>query len=534
MTTDYRSIMLWLLDGRSYTEISTSLGCSRKTISHTKHVLTTQDLTLDQIQNLTSSQIEELFPDNRRRDPAQFLQPDMAAIAKRRMTRTRVTRKVEWERYLRFPAPPGVEHYSYPQFCSLFDDYVDENDLTAAVNHLPGEAMEVDWAGDTMTVVDPLSGQEHKIQIFVATLPFSGMIHASGWFNQRMRNWLYAHQQAFEYFGGVTRIVVPDNASTATNPVAKTTRVRDLNKQYATFSTHFGFGAVAARSYTPKDKPSVEKGVDIAERWIIEYLDDRTFFSIDQLNHAIGERVDWINNRSEFRGRDISRREIFEEFEQPELLSLPDEHWSWAQWRKSKVGMNYHIRVDNHFYSVPWKLAGKTVDTCILDTAIEVIFDNEIVARHRRAPANFQYSTSDEHVPPSHKDVGQRWDRDRILSWAQSIGASTFTVIEQMFNARKVEAQAYNSALAVLALSKDYSRVELEQACQIIVSTKQVPSTRKVKDHLSNLRKHPEALVDPSQIAAQSPPRRASTRPASLPDNSNVRGAGAFVFKEVD
>lgn len=534
MSTDYKSIMLWLLDGRSYTEISTSLGCSRKTISHTKHILTTNNLTVNQIHDLTTTQIEELFPDHRRRDPERFLQPDMEAIAQRRMRRKRVTRKVEWERYLTQPTSPGIEHYSYPQFCSLFDAYVDEQNLSTVINHLPGETMEVDWAGEAMTVTDPLSGQEHKVSIFVAALPFSGMLYVSGWFNQQMRSWLYAHQQAFDYFGGVTRIVVPDNTSTATNQVTPTTRVRDLNKHYATFSRHFGFGAVAARSYKPKDKPSVEKGVDIIERWIIEYLDDRTFFSLDQLNHAIHQRVDWINNRSEFRGRDISRREIFEEFEQPELLELPSEPWSWAQWRKSKVGMNYHIRVDNHFYSVPWKLAGKTVDTCILDTAVEVIFDNEIVARHRRAPANFQYSTSDEHVPPSHKDLGQRWDRDRILSWAQSIGTSTFTVIEQMFNSRKVEAQAYNSALAVLALAKDYSRIELEQACQVIVATKQMPSTRKVKDQLAHLRKNPEALLNAAVPPIPAPTPRSSTGPASLPDTSNVRGAGAFVFKEVD
>lgn len=533
MSTDYKSIMLWLLDGRSYTEISTSLGCSRKTISHAKHILTTNNLTVDQIHDLSTSQLEDLFPDHRRRNPARFLQPDMEAIAQRRMRRKRVTRKVEWERYLTQPAPAGVEYYSYPQFCSLFDDYVDEHNLSTVVNHMPGETMEVDWAGETMTVTDPLSGEKQKVSIFVATLPFSGMLHVSGWFNQQMRSWLYAHQQAFDYFGGVPRIVVPDNASTATNQVTKTTRVRDLNKQYATFSTHFGFGAVAARSYTPKDKPSVEKGVDIIERWIIEYLDDRTFYSIDQLNQAISERVEWINNRSEFRGRDISRREIFEEFERQELLPLPDHPWSWAQWRKSKVGMNYHIRVDNHFYSVPWKLVGKTVDTCILDTVVEVIFDHEIVARHRRAPGNFQYSTSDDHVPPSHKDLGQRWDRDRILSWAQSIGTSTFTVIEQMFNSRKVEAQAYNSALAVLALAKDYSRVELEHACQVIVATKQVPSTRKVKDQLACLRKNPDALLD-AVIPPHPAPPRTSTTPDAESDASNVRGPGAFVFKEVD
>ncbi|SJM45346.1 Mobile element protein [Corynebacterium glutamicum] len=126
--------------------------------------------------------------------------------------------------------------------------------------------------------------------------------------------------------------------------------------------------------------------------------------------------------------------------------------------------MNYHIRVDNHFYSVPWKLAGVTIETCILDEVIEVFHNHQLVARHRRAPRNFQYSTLDEHVPDLHKDLSTRWDRDRIENWAHSIGTSTFTVIGQMFNTRKVEAQAYNSCLAVLSLAKDFSRAELEQA----------------------------------------------------------------------
>ncbi|MDO5373185.1 MAG: hypothetical protein Q4F10_07005 [Corynebacterium glutamicum] len=138
---------------------------------------------MNQIHDLTTTQIEELFPDHRRRDPERFLQSNMEAIAQRRMKRKCLTRKVEWERYLTQPTSPGIEHYSYPQFCSLFDAYVDEQNLSTVINHLPGETMEVDWAGEAMTVTDPLSGHEHKVSIFVAALPFSGMLHVSGWFN---------------------------------------------------------------------------------------------------------------------------------------------------------------------------------------------------------------------------------------------------------------------------------------------------------------------------------------------------------------
>lgn len=535
--TDYRSILLWLREGRSYAEIASNLGCSRRTISHARTVLDAQGLSAQSVRALSDQELQALFPDNRRRDPGRFVQPDFKAIAERRTRRKRVTRKVEWERYRKLPAQQGLEFYSYPQFCTLFDAYVSENDLSAQVDHIPGEEMQVDWAGDTMTVVDPLTSQEFTVNVFVASLPHSGMIYACGCLDMRMRNWLQSHQQAFSYFGGVTRVVVPDNASTATNRVAKGTRVRDVNEHYFTFSTHFGFGIVAARSYTPKDKPSVEKSVDIAERWIIEYLDDRTFFSIEELNAAIADRVEWINHREQFRGRNQSRWQLFEQYEKDELLPLPDQKWSWATWRRSKVGMNYHIRVDNHFYSVPWKLAGKTVETCILDDAIEVFYDNASVARHRRAPRNFQYSTVDEHVPPSHKDLRSRWDRERIEDWARSIGASTFAVVGQIFNARKVEAQAYNSCLAVLSLTKDFSRIELEEACEVIIQTRQVPSVRKIKDQLTT---HRQATPD-SDTGATTPatPAARSVRPRPpAPDrspesNPNVRGAGAFTFKEV-
>lgn len=538
--TDYRSILLWLHDGRSYTQIASHLGCSRRTISHARTVLDAQGFSAADITALTTTDLEALFPDHRRRDPGRFVQPDFAAIAHRRKTRTRITRKVEWERYRKLPAAPGLEFYSYPQFCSLFDDYVHEHELTTQLDHLPGENMQVDWAGDTMTVVDPLSSQRYRVYLFVASLPHSGMIYACGCLDMRMRNWLQSHQQAFRYFGGVPRIVIPDNAATATSQVAKGTRVRDLTDEYFMFSTHFGFGAVAARPHTPKDKAHVEKSVDIVERWIIEYLADRSFFSIEECNKAIAEQVEWINHRDQFRGRSQSRWELFEQYERDALLPLPDRAWSWAIWRKSKVGMNYHIRVDNHFYSVPWQLAGKTVETCILDDAIEIIHDTEIVARHRKGPRNFQYSTLDEHVPPSHQDLRTRWDRQRIEQWAGSIGASTFAVIEQMFNARKVEAQAYNSCLAVLALSKDFSRSELEQACEMIIRTRQVPSVRRIKEQLTDHRKHPPATAEPtdpgvSTTPGVSTPGTHTGRVVARPEeNPNVRGAGAFTFKEVE
>ncbi len=531
MATDYQAIMLALARGDSWATITHNHGCSRRTIDKASKVIRTQGLDATAITALSTHDIATLFPDNRLRHDEDYLQPNFTAIAQRQARGKRVTLKVEHERYSRQPVTPGQLHYSYKQFCKLYDHYVDVNDLTAQLTHLPGDHMFVDWSGDCMTVVDPLTGIRSVANIFVASLPHSGMIFAVATPDMKMRAWLSSHQDAFDYFGGRPMKITPDNASTATNQLFKGGSLRDVNAEYFRFSQHFGVGITPARPLKPRDKAHVEKAVDIVQTWVIEYLDDREFYTFEELNTAVATQVDWINDRQGFRGKNISRRQLFLSEEFPMLNSSPIARWSWSTWRRAKAGINYHIRFKKHFYSVPWQYAGRFVDVQIFDDHLTVYADNQIIATHALKPANMGYSTVDEHVPEKHKDLATKWNRERIEGWAASIGAATQELISQMFHARKVEAQAYSSTFAVLSVAKKHSRAQLDAACRSLLDRHEVPSVRKVAEEIQDLAREQTTLFADTQLPL---PTNPSPRPQQSLDlrSSHVRGKQAFVFRE--
>ncbi len=221
MVTDYRAIMFALVAGnRSWNQIRADLGVSKSTIDKASRVVRDHRLDARGIAGLSNAQLEELFPDNRRRNDAEFLAPDFKKVAERMVSGKRVTLKVAHAKYLEFPVGTGQRHYSYRQYCSLFEHYVDVLQLSAQLNHDPGDELMVDWSGDGMVVVDPVSGQRVTAHLFVASLPHSGMMHVSAWPDQKMRSWLLAHRAALEYFGGCPLRLIPDNALTATQQIS--------------------------------------------------------------------------------------------------------------------------------------------------------------------------------------------------------------------------------------------------------------------------------------------------------------------------
>ncbi|WP_257160774.1 IS21 family transposase [Corynebacterium cystitidis] len=539
MATDYKAIMIALLSDLSWSKIRADYRCSRRTISKAAAALDAHGLGIDDVRGLDAAGVAALIPDHRRRDDSAFLQPDFEAIAAKCAQGSRVTMLVEHEKYLRRECVPGQQHYSYKQFMALFADYVDVNQLRATLHHPPGLEMQVDWAGDTMAVFDPYSQGVVKAYLFVASLPHSGMVFACATPDLKIRSWLSCHDEALNYFGGVPQRVISDNAPTATNQLCKKMRARDVNGHYDHFGGYFGFGILAAEPYEPTQKGHVESAVYIVERWVQEYLDDREFFSFDELNEAIATRVEWINDRREFRKSTTSRRELFAEYERGALMELPKYPWSWSEWKKAKVGDNYHIQHAKHFYSTPWKLVGKWVDVQVFDSFLRVFYNGEQVAEHLLRPGNYQLTTDPDHVPENHKDLGTGWDRERMESWAKSIGAATHELIGQIFNARAIEAHAYHTVLAILNMSKESSRKMLEQACQQLLDRKEVPSSRKVAKEIVELKRasaHPDHAELPMTSTGHST-SLSSTKTPRKPTSegkSHIRGKASFSIRKED
>ena len=531
--TDYRQLMRLVLDKVPYREIAAREGCSQRTIAKVRRVLDEHQLTaVSQVDALSREDVDGLFSDGRKSVTGDFVPVDIDKVVAARLGRNKPPLKVLWAQYLQVDSPGGRSHYGYERFCQIVAEHVRVNDLTAPIQHVPGHTMQVDWAGTRMQIVDPISGQVTPVSVFVASLPYSGLVFAHGCLDEKFPAWADAHRRAFEYVDGVTLLVVPDNASTASNQISKSERARDVNASYAGFLEHYRTAAVPTRSAAPRDKGHVESGVKVVTNWVIHYLADRSFTSLDDLNEAIAERVEWINHRTPFRGDQRSRWEWFAEHEKTALLGLPEQRWEPVSWRKAKVHRDWHIQIDTIKYSVPYAFAGLGVDVRIVGDKLDVLADGEVIATHQRGKHRNRYVTDPEHAPTYLEDQARLWSRAYFLRQAAKAGPGTVTALTRLLDSKTIEAQGFRSCMNILDLGKRGNRLLLEQACRRLTdgdAPRQISYTA-VKHAIAAIRAEQDARpsADPEAWArADTPP---SSRPPAGRDTSRAHLAGISAF----
>jgi len=530
---DYRRIMTLLLQQRPYRQIEVMAGCSHRAIARARRVLDAERLsTAAQVEALTVEDLDRLFADGRKTVSGEFVPVDVDKVVAARVGRKKPPLKVLWARYLTSGQDvPGARFYGYDRFCEIVTEHVRTHDLTAAIAHVPGHTMQVDWAGTRMQLTDPVSRRTTAVSVFVASLPYSGLVFAFGCLDEKKPAWLDAHRRAFEYIGGVPLVIVPDNASTASNQISKAERARDVNVAYAEFLEYYRTAAVPTRSSRPRDKGNVEAGVKVVTNWVIHYLADRTFASLDELNDAIAAQVEVINGRTPFRGETRNRRDWFEQSERHELLDLPEQRWEPVAWRTAKVHRDWHIQIDSIKYSVPYRFAGLGVDVRIIGDTLDVIADGEIIATHQRGQRSNGYVTDPEHQPAHLQDSMNLWTRGYFLRQAGKVGPATVTALEQLLDEQKIEAQGFRSCMNILDLGKRGNRALLEQACRQLTDTdadRRITYTA-VKNHITALRAQQDQrpATDPAGGRPEpgSPPQRSAAR-----DTSRAYLAGASAF----
>lgn len=520
---DHKRIMSLLVQGISYADIAARCRCSRRTISKINRVVKDHDFTLEQIATLGREELAGLFPDHRAGVSSEYVEPDFGAITDRRIRRGgKSTLKVEWERYTAADAPAGLKFYSYQQFCARFNDYAQLHNLTDKLSHEPGQCMFIDWAGSKMAIVDPTTGKTTHVSVFVACLPYSGIVFAKGFFDEKLSSWLAAHQEAFAYFGGVAQILVPDNTSTASVRIHSDEAARKVQDTYFAFADYHDCAVVPTRVNRPKDKAAVESAVDIIDRWVIEYLEVEQFSTLAELNEAIANQLQGINARP-FRGGETTRFEELAQFEAEYLQPLPARAWTQSVWRKAKVGPDYHIQVDHRRYSVPHQYAGKTVDVQLTDTEVLISWDNQRIAdHHRNTGRKGSYTTNATHAPVNHQLASSLWSRDRFVNWATRVGPATLQVITAILDAARIEAQAYATCNNILTRGKQ-KRDQLEHACQLIIERGLSPSYTSVRTMMQAIASGTET----TQPAGRSEP--AAVLPSAMPSRGgHLRGPEHF------
>jgi transposase len=382
--------------------------------------------------------------------------PDMENIH-RELKRKSVTLQLLWYEY----KEANQQGYQYSRFCELYRQWEGRLDVCLRQHHRAGEKLFIDYAGQIVPIYDPTGGPVSRASLFVATLGASNYTFAEATMNQELPSWIKLHVHAFDFFGGVAEILVPDNVKTGVkNPCRYEP---DINPTYQELAQHYGTTVIPARVGKPKDKAKVETAVLCAERWILAALRNHKFFSLAELNKAIAEKLVEFNGRK-FNKLDTTRKALFENLDRPALKPLPRHPFEYAEWKKAKVNIDYHIEVDRHLYSVPFQLVKNHVDVRVTAGTVEVLFKNRRVASHQRNYRPGAFTTLTEHMPKSHRKYLQ-WTPSRIIRWAGKNGPNTQKLITRVLESRPHPEQGFRSALGIMRLAKRYSAERLEAAC---------------------------------------------------------------------
>lgn len=478
--TNYREILRLRSLRINHSRIAESMGIARQTVVTTLQRAAAQGLDWQCAESLSDRDLAaRLFPSGEGK--LAYKMPDYDYIH-RELAKPGMTQQLLWFEYCDQCRASGDIPYQLTQFKTHYREYVAKTKATMHINRKPGETMEVDWAGQTAQLIDSDAGEVLDAYVFVAALPYSGYAYAEAFPSQNQEAWIAAHVNAYQHFGGVTRILVPDNLKTG---VIKNTRSEVvLNKSYQEMAEHYGTAILPARVRTPKDKATVEGTVGNISTFILASIRNQRFFTLRELNEVIRERLYAFNHKA-FQKKDGSRATWFAE-ERASLLPLPRNAFELAEWKVATVAFNYHIGVDEQYYSVPYEYIKKKVDVRLTRHVVEVFFEGNRICSHVRLYGRRgQYSTQEAHMPPDHQQYIQ-WNSERFRKWAAKIGVNSAAVVEAILTGYKVEQQGYRACMALLKLSDQYSPERLEAACAKALDYTPRPSYKAIQTILKS------------------------------------------------
>ena len=445
--------------GASDRAIARSTGLARSTVSQYLARATAAGLGWPLPATLSEAALEALLFANAGMAPGvrRKAEPDWAAIH-RELRRPGVTLMLLWQEH-RAGEPGG---YGYSRFCELYGQWESRLSPTMRQVHPAGERLFVDYAGQTVEMVDAQSGEIRAAQVFVAVLGASSYTYAEASWTQTLPDWIGAHVRALAFIGGVPRQIVPDNLKAGV--LKANWHEPGLNPTYQDLASHYGTAILPARPRKPRDKAKVEAGVLVVERWILARLRNQRFASLVELNAAIAALLADLNERP-MRRLGVSRRQLFEQLDRPALGPLPSEPYVYAEWLLRRVGLDYHVDIDGHYYSVPYRLLKEQLEARITQRTIELFHKGERVACHVRGGLRGRHTTVPEHMPSSHRRHAG-WTIERIKRDAAAIGPDTAALTALILESRPHPEQGFRACIGILRLARHYGTERLEGACR--------------------------------------------------------------------
>jgi len=496
----------------SNNQIARSCNIARSTVREYLSRAEVAGLTWPLDPNLDDSALENLLFPIKPVLPSSLRQMPSMEYLFQEMKKKAVTLQLLWHEY----KETNLDGYQYSQFCNLYRQWVKKLDVTLRQEYRAGEKLFVDYAGQTFPIIDRCTGEILNAYIFIATLGASNYTFAEASLSQDLPSWINAHVHAFDFFGGVTEILVPDNTKTGVKHPCR--YEPDINPTYQDLADHYDTTVIPARSGHPRDKAKVESAVLVAERWILAALRNHQFFSLAELNRAISEKLRDLNHRK-FNKLNTNRRTLYETVDKPALKPLPVHQYEYAEWKKLQVNIDYHVQVDHSYYSVPYQLVKKQVDVRITTHTVEILFKNQRVASHKRSYKQGFFATLQQHMPKAHRRYLE-WTPSRIINWAAKNGPNTEKLVTRIMENRPHPEQGFRSSLGIIRLADHYGPQRLENACARALFIKGY-SYKSVKSILKN------GLDQQSLLFAQ-------TEEPCSPDHQNIRGKHYYQQKETD
>lgn len=489
-------------------EIAQSCDVARSTVSDYLIRAKAAGVNWPDAADLTETELEErLFPNEHLASSVQRPPPDCDYIYDqlRRYRNVNLTLTQLWLEY----KEKHSDGYQYTQFCAYYHRWRGRLDYCMRQEHRAGEKTFIDYS-DGLAIVNHLTGELIPTQLFVAVWGASNYTYADATLSQTLPDWIGSHVRAFQYFGCLARMLVPDNLKSGVNKACF--YEPELNPTYAEMAEHYGCAVLPARPYRPRDKAKAEVGVLIAQRWILAVLRQRTFYSLTELNAAIRECLERLNTRP-MRRLGKSRRDLFETIDRPNALPLPPKAYEYAEWLKATVNIDYHIELDHHYYSISFQLLRERLDVRLTATTVEAFHKGERVAAHVRSYVKGAHTTLREHMPPEHQQYAE-WSPSRFIQWAGKIGVATAQLVEKIMAARTYPEQGYRACMGIIHLGQHYEPERVEAAAKRAIKYNTC-SFKSVSAILA-------AGLDRQTDAGETP------RQLTLPEHGNIRGKGYY------
>jgi transposase len=454
-----REAIKLILNGNiSDREIARRLNVSHMTVGTYRKQVSGRELTYDEVIQMSDDKLELVLKTKKGRKKQIYRsQPDYVYIHEE-LKKKSVTMQLLWEEY----KEQNQDGYSRTQFCHLYRLWNKKLNYSMRQTHKAGDKMFVDYSGQLAKVTDPTTGEVKSAQIFVAVLGASSYTYAEASWDQSLSSWITSHVNAFSYFGGVTALIVPDNLKSGVNKPCRFEP--EINRTYYEMASYYNSAIAPARVRKPKDKAKAEVGVQIVQRWILAALRNRIFFSLLELNNEILKLLEKLNKK-EFKKLKGSRLSLFKIIDKPQLRPLPVVPYEYAEWKKVRVNNDYHVELNNHYYSVPCELIHSEVNVRYTNNVIEVFTGNNRVASHLRSIVSGEKTTLPNHMPKSHRQYLELTP-SKILDWSKTKGAAVEDLINRIMNSKRHQEFKYRSCLGIMKLSKYYSDERIEKACK--------------------------------------------------------------------